>query len=410
MHLRSAAFAALLIPTLARAQQVLVVSPTAGPGVFSTSLATAVNSAQNGDVVLVKAGSYSESFPIPILGKSLVITAEAGATVALNGQLLISGLSASQRVVVRGIDVTAHAQFNALVLLNDSGPVWAERCTFKGGYQASAPTVAGMGGRVVGCAAAVFTRCALLGGDDFSTNSDSGGIGLSSLDSNLYLSDTQCIGMDGEDGTSQFWSGNGGAGASVTGGSLFATGSLFQGGKGGSNSTPLPVGAGNGGAGLALTASGVAVDCVFVGGRGGTSSVGPGVNGAGVSGATLTVLPGAARHFAVDSPVREGQSTTMHLGGLPNESVGVIYGPVPSSLVALPAFGGALLIDAATSSGLILGNLSPTGSLSVPVAMPMLPASVLAVPLHLQAVFFDAPLTYAALGPPSSLLLLDSTL
>jgi len=404
----SFSFAFLLaVAATARAQNVLVVAPAPGPGVFSTQIQVATAAAQSGDVVLVKAGAYSGM--VFINGKSLVLTAELGASVTLDGEILVSNVAANQRVVVRRIDVTAQEETNALFLSGNVGPVWIEECLLVGGFTPGS-LVAGMGCRVLACSAVVFARCTIAGGPALATSPSVGGMGLLAMDSNLHLADTVCIGTNGHAGDATHVGGQGGAGANVAGGFFVATGSGFQGGNGGGNPTPAMLSGGAGGGGLQLSTFATAIDCAFVGGAGGVSALGQAPNGANVSGATLTVVPGTARHFALDSPAREGQTATLHFAGLANEAVGVIYGPVPSPIVPLAAFGGSLLIDAATSSGLILGALSPAGTLDLPVAMPALPASVLAAPMHLQAVFFDAPLTYAALGPPSSLLVLDSNL
>ena len=387
--------APLALAAVVRAQNVFVVAPSPGPGVFSTSISVAVNAAQDRDVVLVKSGAYTEF--VEILGKSLVLEADTGAVVTLSGRIRVMNTSASQPVVIRGLQV-ATQEWSAIELFYDLGPIWVEDCTLKGGHYGARPYY---GCHVGECSAVAITRCTIIGGDN-------GGDGLTSSAKRLLIADSLCRGADGA-----LIAGWGGNGAVMFGGSFVATGTTFQGGNGADNPTPFPPQeAGHGGAGLWLvTSNAMAVDCTFAGGAGGVSAtLGQAHNGADVLGSTLTVLPGAARHFAVDSPVRESQSTALHFGGLANETVGVIYGPAPSPIIPLPAFGGSLLIDAASSSGLIAGNLSPAGTLDVPVAMPALPASVLAVPMHVQAVFFDVPLTYAALGPPSSLLILDSSL
>src|SRR4030095_11230073 len=110
------------------------------------------------------------------------------------------------------------------------------------------------------------------------------------------------------------------------------------------------------------------------------------------------VFPGVRRPSTVDTPVRELQTTTLHFGGLPLELYGVIYGPVPSPIFPFAAFGGSLLIDAATSSGILGGTISPTGASDLQVQMPALPAAVLGVTMHVQSVFFDGALSYVVLG------------
>jgi pectin methylesterase-like acyl-CoA thioesterase len=88
---------ALLLAAGASAQSVFVVAPVAGPGVFSTDIQPAVDAAANGDLVLVKAGTYS-GFTIDAKGVSVI--ADAGAAAVANGLVFVSNVSASQRVLL----------------------------------------------------------------------------------------------------------------------------------------------------------------------------------------------------------------------------------------------------------------------------------------------------------------------
>src|SRR5262245_40132899 len=75
-HALVAVLAPLVLAAAARAQNVFVVAPSPGPGVFSTRIQDAVNAAADGDVVLVKSGSYPGFLAF---GKSLTVVAEDGA-------------------------------------------------------------------------------------------------------------------------------------------------------------------------------------------------------------------------------------------------------------------------------------------------------------------------------------------
>ena len=73
---------ALLLAAGASAQSVFVVAPVAGPGVFSTDIQPAVDAAANGDLVLVRAGTYF-GFTIDGKGVSVVAGWAAGSVWAL---------------------------------------------------------------------------------------------------------------------------------------------------------------------------------------------------------------------------------------------------------------------------------------------------------------------------------------
>jgi len=393
----------------AAAQQVLVVAPTPGPGVFSTSIAVAVNAAQSGDVVLVKAGSYAES--VSIVSKSLVLTADAGVTAIVSGKISISGIAADQRVIVRGFDVSAGASTTALVLGPSPGAIWVEDSKFTGGFLPQANPISGKGCTIDGNANVVLTRCNFVGGQTTTPQPAppaAGGIGLFARESNIHFADTKCTGGTGEVGLNSFSGAKGGAAAQIQGGFFFATGCTFQGGNGGNVIGPNSGGAG--GPGLVLASDGTSFATFVAGGVGGTGGLTPGPNGPSVAGGTLNAIPGAARHFSVGTPAREGQTSAFKLVGIPNEFATVIFANAPSSILPLAPFGGSLLIDAATSVQLFFTGLGAPGSVTVPILMPQLPAGVLGVPVFPQALFFDLPTTYAVIGPASSLLILDASL
>ncbi|TAJ04859.1 MAG: hypothetical protein EPO68_16855 [Planctomycetota bacterium] len=64
------------LAAFASAQQVHVVAPSAGPGVDFTSISAAVAAAQDGDLVLVKSGTYA---PFQIQSKGVHVVEDAGA-------------------------------------------------------------------------------------------------------------------------------------------------------------------------------------------------------------------------------------------------------------------------------------------------------------------------------------------
>ncbi|HKE00337.1 MAG TPA: hypothetical protein VKE69_04955 [Planctomycetota bacterium] len=404
----AAAFTWVALATAAAGQQVFVVDDNHGPGVFTASIQTAVNAAASGDVVLVKEGFYSG--PVTIAGKSLTLVGEAGATVSVGpGKLSITNLATSQSVVVRGIRVDS---FNwvAIELKNDAGPVWIEDCVLRGGFVPMDFAVASPGVSAELCASVTIARSSVQGGAGATQFPDTGGVGLESFESTLWLFDSTFVGEAGESGIPFNFAGWGGAGAHATGGSLFASGCEFRGGDGGGFFGTQTSG-GGGGTGLALDGvAASALECAFVGGSGGAGFVQPGPQGPPTSGSTLAPLVGVARHFASTSPVREGRTIDWTLGGVPGEIAAVFYAPAPTPGIPLLAFGGALLVDPAALDALVLGTIAGDGTLAVAIPAPALPAGAFGLPLFLQSIHFDVPTTYAAIGPVSALALLDASL
>lgn len=119
----------LLLALACAAPDLLVVDQQGGPGADFTALEVAIDAAADGDILLVRSGSYSvppQPFsgpgPFEIDGKGLTLVEAPGGTVTVNG-LVVRNLLADQSVVVRGIDLELGA-----VLSGDDceGPIWVE--------------------------------------------------------------------------------------------------------------------------------------------------------------------------------------------------------------------------------------------------------------------------------------------
>ncbi|TAJ02875.1 MAG: hypothetical protein EPO68_17770 [Planctomycetota bacterium] len=87
------------------ASNVLVVAPTAGPGVDFTSIQAAIDTAASGDIVLVRAGTYGESIAIPAPGKSLSIVGDAAIPPRIRGLLDFGGVAAEHVIALRGLEL-----------------------------------------------------------------------------------------------------------------------------------------------------------------------------------------------------------------------------------------------------------------------------------------------------------------
>jgi hypothetical protein len=390
------------------------------PNSLYTTIDAAIVAASDGDVILVKPGTYSG---FTLVDKSLWIIAETASTVEVVNTAKIQSLSAEREVVVRGLKLlnsAGPASSPGLEITNCLGPVRIEGCTIAGRqafpasqYYASA---GGPGAVVTSSARVAFLRGTIDGGDGFYSEHQvapsSAGNGLTATNSSLALYDCQIEGgiggstLDGpgDDG------GNGGHGVAITGGELFASGCEIRGGKGG-NGGPAgifdPCGqGGNGGHGLSSTANAKGLDNVFVGasGGGGCSPSFGGTPGVAISG-SFVALTGNARHLRATTPVAEGNVISYILGGKPNDAVLIEAAPsaahqyVPQNL-------GVLLLGPSTTLAAL--NLDSNGFAVHTYVVLELGSGVEAEKFHVQGYFTDG--TSVVLSSASEVVLLDSGL
>ncbi len=417
MALRTAASLLALAASLS-AQNVWVVDQSSGPGATHADLPAAVAAASSGDTVLVRSGTYS-SFTLD--GKGLVVTAEAGAAARVAGVMIVRNLPLGGSVVLRGLNTGAGgAPDYGLLAQSCAGAVWIEECALVGSVGTKTDAA-----RVEGCASVTFVRCTLVGGDGSSPGAagDSGGDGVDARGSRVALFDCTVGGGDGEWGDDiGGWGGNGlSLWMTSTG---FASGCSFVAGDGGGAdddydffTDQIQCGyCGPGGSGVALLAPGndaTLLDCTYVPGQGGISTSAKGCpNGAPGQNvlsydSPVTDLAGTARGFRLDSPRREGESTTLTFDGEPGDfAVALVSGahgwtaPVPGGVFLLDPF---LVV-------LPIGPVTPSGTLQAALPLP-----ALADPLKLvntllaQSLFVTAALELR-FGPVSELTLLDATL
>lgn len=387
------------LASLTNAQQVWVVGPP-GPGVFSQDIQPAVNAAADGDVILVKNGGGTAN-SWSITGKSLSLVGDGGPTTWL-APGLITGLAATQRVIVRDLQIVLR-----LEITNNAGPVWIEDCSIFTTFfltQGPNPIV-----RVSGCNSVTLQRCTVTG---FQVDPPSSPAFLSAA-SNIYIFDSTIRGATGPDFTSLFPSMKGAAGARIEGGFMFASGTQFLGGMGGTYfccSDPTSPGQPGGEGLIVVGASANLLGCSLSGGQGSSGPGGVGANGAPWTGTPPVFLGGTPRHFDMSSPVREQQLTTATVKGLQGEGVAMIVSLASSPGAYIAGFKGALLVDVAGADAIHLGTLSPLGTLAVSFTAPNLPPAVMGANVYLQAVHFDPSTMELTVGPASALLVVDSTL
>jgi hypothetical protein len=428
---------AFFAPALLAQSAVRVVAPTPGPGVAFTNVQAAVNAAANGDIVLVRSGSYPS---FSIVAKDVDVVADSGANVTVAG-FAVRNLSAGSAVVVRGIVASGGNEAGAQIK-NCAGHVTLEDCVLVGADGDGAFTSPnfdpnGAAGAVVdGSNSVAIVRCQLFGGhgDDyvpFTALYGAGGDGLFAEGSSIALHESACLGGTGgdvNDDDAAWTAGPGGDGADVDATFLFAAGSSFTGGAGGIGGEDFDGftgvyscgNGGDGGHGLNQSAPAVGPADVHLlasvanGGAGGPPY--PGAPCAfGASGQPdqiqlggVSVLQSNAFEFSVTSVVREGQNTTFVFGGDADSPAFLLVAGTPSFLWA-PTLSGMLLVD---PSALVIwpGLLDTYGNLTYVLPAALALPALTGTQVRTQALFFSALSQNFVFGPASVVTVLDSAL
>lgn len=408
----------LLATPLAAAGQVHVVAPAAGPGVDFTNLQTALTTAGNGDVILLKSGTYSTGSvtPFNFAGKGLTIVEDAGQTATIASALSISNISAGQQVCLRNVDVAAVDAGTAVSLNNNTGAIWIEGALLSSTSNFFPMTPAGEGVRATNCANLVLARCTLIGAT-ISTSLGAGYAGLAATTSNVALYDCTCRGGHASDGSALLV---GGDGAAITGGFLFASGTSFQGGNGGDGSAGFPLcqSGAPGGHGLHLKTGAPAastLECAFTGGLGGAPPPGTTTCSGGAAGSGIKIdsgthgpLAGTAHSLVCAPTCRETKSFTLTYTGEPGELAFIDFSGL-QGFTYFPDFRGVLVLGFPLFTQ-FHGTLPASGTLvKSSGAINDLGVATEGVTIYLQSAFVSAANGLFQAGP-SATVLLDASL
>ncbi|MBL8693119.1 MAG: hypothetical protein JNJ88_03400 [Planctomycetes bacterium] len=363
------------------------------------SIQAAVAVSRPGDVILLTAGGSYGGFTLDSKAVSVVCD---GSPADIFSAVIVKNLLPNQNVILRGLRVNWYAvSIPPLQLLSNAGSVWVEDCAAYGdGYDVYLTA----GAVISACASVNLRGCRFEGAPGYYTGtpySIQGQPGLVVSSSTVNITDTLCLGgAGGPIGLGGCGVSGGGGGASVTNSLLFASGTTFRGGNGGKKSGCTNQG--HGGDGFTSSGSQVfTIGCVFLGGS---------VDGAGISGDPVLQRPGTARSFSVSSPVREQQPVALDFAGIPGEQTGLLASGAPIAPLFFADLRGALVVDLALADALLTGPIGSDGVLHSSLTVPTLPSSVEGLTFYLQSFFFDLTVPHAALGPASSLVLLDSSL
>lgn len=385
----------------ASAQSVFVIDPTGGADF--PSIQEGVLAATDGDTLLVRAGSYG---PVTITGKGLSIVADSGAQVLVVGGVQLANTLVTHDIHLSGLQLigsyapaggTEHGLEGDLV----RGPLRVQDCSLLGaqglGYT-DTDDHGGDGAKLVNVLDAALVRCSLLAGDGGS-NFDSAaflqrsGHGLWTEGSRVILQDCELVAGDSWefDITTCDYGGQQGHGAYVLDGSLYASGTRMEGGRGGTEGLCAVIFPGGEGLRAEGATDATVLDCELVGGPNNVCNAGEGLPSLALGGATIAFPAGAARSVLIPSPSRSGDLEILTVSGEPQDFAWLLLSFEPGYRNLTPAYFGPLLVGTPLASPRRdLGFVPASGLLQVPITAPALPQGSLALDLHAQLLVLDS--------------------
>jgi hypothetical protein len=391
----------------------VIVVDASGGGDY-TQIQAAIDAASDGDVLLVRNGSYAAFI---VDDKALAIVGDTSADVQVVGAASVRNLSASKTAVIEHLSATGAGSGNTvfgLYLSNDHGRIRVESCSFTGAASSGNGQDAV---RIDACADVALTSTNATGGSSATYPSSCchyvGGAGLRATGSTVTIYRSTLRGGSGA-GNSDVNGGSGGNGCSASATSLFASGSSFLGGDGGEAGAPSlgESDGGDGGDGIALASSSTAIllqDIEQGGAAGPHNPAYPtsldGLAGHARTGAGYTDLPGSQKRMHTVTPLRENEVFEMTFTGAPGEQVALIVANAADYTLKLSWKGVLLVQHGHPMLSIPVGTIPLGGTLTVQCAamdLGGLPSRV----LHLQPVFVD-PQGNRTIGNPSSTVILS---
>lgn len=405
-----AGLTALCIAAPSAESGVLTVDSQGTPGTFP-DIQGAVQAATPGDIVLVRGGNYA-GFQI---SKSITVTADMNHVVRVESSA-VSNLGPSDQVLISGLRfVLSHSDFitrPSLELRNNQGSVVLQRVLIEAPDDDFATHSVGL--FIEDSDAVTVTQSLVFGSEGSQGFAGPGPFlehdAIHTEQSNVALYDTFALGGEGAKGNFNLLLPDtflpptrGGHGVLVRGGTLFAAGCFFGGGRGGDGDISLVhlscISGKEGGDGLRVENQGTArtLDLTLAGGAGGAS--GGDLCHAGDSGDPLTVVGGQAAPITgtlpelfFESPVRESNPFFLVLEGEPGSAAVVLLSPQTGHSFVAP-FGGVLVTGPAPIA-IFPGSLPASGQSLITSPVPELGPGVDGVVITFQAVM--APIA----GPP----------
>lgn len=389
----------LLLALGASAQgHVWVVDAASGPGADFSALQPAIDAALDGDLLLVRSGSYTHA---TLSAKALTIAADSGANVQSAG-LRVQATAATQPVVLRGLRLFPPSGASALLSVDAcQGEVWVESCYINGIDTGAVALHASP--RVL------IERCEIYGGvgtwNALTGTISAGKPGIALDGGQLALFECAVRGGAGHYQPQTHAISSGGAALAIASGFAHLSDSELVGGEPGSG--PFCTGLAIGGAGALVQSGGwlYELGSVLLGSTGTICAAGsPG----------LVLAGGAYQHaveppcsFAAPSPLREGQAFAT-LAGAPAGSLLFLALDAQPGSTWLAAWHGPLLLNSLGAGSLIaLGAMPASGALSTNFGALSLPPGSEQVRVFAQAGAFEPDGALVACSA-SSVVVLDS--
>ncbi len=369
------------------AAQGAVLRVDAGGGGGFTTIQAAVDAAVDGELVLVATGTYA-GFTID--GKSLVVAADAGASVLIQGGATLTNVSAIQTASLVGLEMEASdicpAESALVSVVSCAGPVFLQdlnlRCEgplFDVLFGADIDAV------LVEASSSVCIVDSILNGnasDSAFLNCNTVRRALVTIDSRVFVYGSNLIGGDGDFAYftlfGSFPARPGHEGLSQTGGSVFAVDSTIVGGDGG-DGVDDTLGAGcfpgsDGAAGLRLQAGhGQPVarlinTTVAAGLRGLDDGCGTGIDGVDteILAGSVNQIPGTGRPLTSTNVAPDQTTASVEIRGEPSEFAWIGLSNAPSSpLVIAPTLTGIVSPQVPLLDLFFTGQLDGNGELDL---------------------------------------------
>ncbi len=376
---------ALALATVTLCSADVLVVDEAGFGDF-LDLQPAIDSASDGDVLLVKSGVYSA----PVLDdRSLTIVADSGVTAFVQGTTRVNNGTENDTVLFSGLTFEGPAGDSAVSVAFCLGAVRLQDCEVRGLDASECQTnAAGDGLDVEQCADVALTGCSVSGGEGRAgcTTDASGFAGRAAVSRSSVLTVYRSILRGGDGGNVFFFQGgSGGSGLVLSDqGSCRLVQCQVVGGDSGDGEL-----CSNGAPGLVVGSGTEAVElgCTFQGGDGSTGAFGLTCRDGDAYTGDLLHLPGSPRAILVDRVVRAGDSATLQFFGQPGDVVRLFYSDSTQQSLRLSASGVLLLGGLPITTVEPNGTVPGVGSFASPLPAPPLPPGEGAAVVYLQAQF-----------------------
>ncbi|MFT5287650.1 MAG: hypothetical protein ACI8TQ_003838 [Planctomycetota bacterium] len=413
MNRLSIAAALLILTSPVFAQQVLVVDESGARGDF-TDIQPAVDAAVDGDLILVKTGTYG---PISIDGKSISISADSGALPVLEAGIAIQNIASNQSVLVQGLRVASSSAFDLLSIDNCPGAILLQECQFGTGTETA---IFAQGVSIFACEAVTMV------GVEVDVRDVSSGfitpVAVSAASSSIYLYDCDLESGTGESGIAAFGGipampgATGPAALILTGTTALVSGCRFTGGKGGFAGTPNQfsrcTNAGDGGPAIQMREgfselSLHLVDSTLIPGQGGVASNGcvdgqMGDTEVEVQAGTFVDSATFARSYTVTPVVRVGETKVNLFLGQPGDFIWQMFSVNQLASVFSPAVLGAIY-PGSPFFFKYRGKLDATGMKTRTVTL--VPFGLPFVPLYEQVLYYNATEEFTVSNPQNVTLL-----